>query len=41
MIKNFGDMVIKIDDKCCSLFKFWIYEGMKKILCFRLVNNKV
>lgn len=41
MTKNLGDMVTKTDDKCCSLFKSWTYEGMKKILCFRLANNKV
>lgn len=30
MTKNLDDKVTKTDEKCCSLFKSWTYEGMKK-----------
>lgn len=30
MTKNLDDKVTVTDDKCCSLFKSWTYEGMKK-----------
>lgn len=39
MTKKLDEKVTKTDDEGCSLFKSWTYEGMKKVLCFRLVNN--
>lgn len=39
MTKNLDDKVTKTDDECYSLFKSWTYEDMRKVLCFRLVNN--